>query len=116
MDDLLRGLEALANVASIVTAVVAVCAGGWYLYQRGQKRLRLETYLKAETGENDELRSVIQSAAALGMTEAEIIDCAFKSRHIIRKVTPNFPGNPSRLVLRYTRSRQIRTLPAPALV
>ena len=46
----LQWLEAAANVASIATATIATWAGGWYLYQRRQKRLRLENYLKALTG------------------------------------------------------------------
>ena len=58
MDKLLQALEALANVASLVTALIAAWAGGWYLHRRRQKRLRLENYLEAETSGNDTLRSL----------------------------------------------------------
>lgn len=84
----LQWLEAAANVASIATAIIAVWAGGWYLCQRRQKRLRLENYLKA-VKENavpmgSGQRTPLQLMAALGMTEAEIVDLSFRSRCIQR--------------------------------
>jgi hypothetical protein len=40
--------------------------------------------------------------AALGMTEAEIIDAAFRSRHIKRHATSALYGSDSKLFLEYS--------------
>jgi hypothetical protein len=80
MDTSLRILGALANIASIITAAIAGAAAFWYLYRRRQKRLRLENYLKAEAADNDRLHGLTHLAAELGLTEAEIVDLAFRSR------------------------------------
>lgn len=98
-------LGAAANVASIATAVIAAWAGITYLHRRRQKRLRLENYLRSETADNDGLRGLTHLAAELGMTEAEIVDLAFRSRHIERLASPNLNGSPSRLLFRYTAGR-----------
>jgi hypothetical protein len=104
MDNFFRGLEAAANIASVITALIAGSAGGWFLYQRRQKRLRLENHLRG-TGDSNSyhLRPVIYLAAELGMTEAEIIDLAFRSRHIHRAVPPAFMGNTPQIALRYSK-------------
>jgi hypothetical protein len=102
MDDFFHGLEATANIASIVTAIIAGWAGGWFFYQRRQKRIRLEKHLKGTKEGGYNLRPVIYLAAELGMTEAEIIDVAFRSRHIQRVVLPTIMGAPPQLGLRYS--------------
>ena len=42
----LQWLQAAASVASVVTAGIAAWAYGRYVWNRRQKRLRLENYLK----------------------------------------------------------------------
>jgi uncharacterized protein HemX len=105
MDAWLRALQALADLASIITAVIAVGAAGWYFHQRRQKRLRLENYLKAETGGNETRRTVTHLAAELGMTEAEVMDAAIRSRDIDRSASPPLMGAPSTLLFRYSKKR-----------
>lgn|ERR1700692_5013074 len=99
--DAFRWLEIGANVASIITAIVAAWADVAYLYRRRQKRLRLENYLRIQTADNDSLRGLTHQSAELGMTEAEIIDVAFRSRHIVRLASPAMASAPSRLLFRY---------------
>jgi hypothetical protein len=50
--------------------VVASVAYGRFLYERGQKRRRLETYLKNDPHRGG--RSLLDLATTLGMTETEI--------------------------------------------
>ena len=102
--DALQYLEAIANVASIVTAIIAGWAGSWFLYQRRQKRLRLENYLKAEkeSGRDKGQRTLMHLVAELGMTETEVMDAAFRSRHILRRVSPDMFGAAARLFLEYS--------------
>lgn len=80
-------LDAIANLASISTAVVAAGAAIYYWYDRCSKQKRLETYLKAEKVNNPsgKTHTVIHLMAKLGMTEAEILRASFASRHIIHK-------------------------------
>jgi hypothetical protein len=105
MDAWLRVLQALADLASIITAVIAAGAAGWYLHQRRQKTLRLENYLKAETGGNETRGTVTHLAAELGMTEAEVIDAAIRSRHVERSASPPLWGAPSMMLFRYSKKR-----------
>jgi hypothetical protein len=106
MDVWLLGLQALADLASIITAVIAAGAAVWYFRQRRQKTLSLENYLKVETGGNETRRTVTHLAAVLGMTEADVIDAAIRSRHIERSATPPMMGAPSMLLFRYSNKRQ----------
>jgi hypothetical protein len=99
-------LEIGAQIAAIATALIAGWAYGRYLYERRQKRRRLENYLKKEkdAGKNRGQRTVLHLVAELGMTDAEIIDAAFRSRCIVRKVTPDMMGAASKLLLEYSAS------------
>ena len=103
----LQWLETIANVGAIVTAVITALVSSWYFHQRCQKRLRLENYLKAQkdAGANKGQRTVMHLVAALGMTEAEIVDAAFRSGHIERKVTVDQDGAASRLLLEYSAKK-----------
>lgn len=100
-------LECGANIASITTAVIAGIAYGRYSLDKREKRLRLENYLKQEkvTRKDQGQRSVMHLVAELGMTETEIIDAAFKSQHIVRKVTADMIGAASKLLLEYSESK-----------
>ena len=99
--DALHWLEAAANIAAVITAVVATLAYGRFLYERCQKRQRLEAYLKGDAQRGG--RSLLDLAATLGMTETEIMDAAFRSQHIRRTVTTDLMGSPSKMLLEYDR-------------
>jgi hypothetical protein len=90
-------LNISANIAAIVTALLGGFAYGLYRWEKHQKRLRLENHLRQSPGP----RPVIYLAAELGMTEAEIMDTAFRSKHINRQVTPNMHSGGFWILLRY---------------
>src|SRR5215813_6053314 len=84
MDDF---LPVLANIASILTAMIAAGASAYLWMDRRSKRLRLEAYLKDEQAKNpQEFRSVTRLMAELGMTEAEILAASLSSRRVTRGV------------------------------
>ena len=96
-------LEVTSHWAAILTAIVAVWAYGRYLYERHQKRLRLEAHLKAEkeAGQDKGQRSILHLVAQLGMTETEVVDAAFRSNCIRRGVSTDEKGHASGLLLEY---------------
>ncbi len=98
-----RILETTSHWAAILTACVAVLAYGRYLYERRQKRLRLEDYLKAEkeAGQDKGQRTVLYVVAQLGMTETEVVDAAFRSKCIRRLVSVDERGHAKGLMLEY---------------
>ena len=74
-----------ANIASILTAVIAAGASIVYWASRRSRRIRLENYLKEKKEKSpDEPFSVTRLMADLGMTEDEIFAASFASRHITR--------------------------------
>lgn len=77
----------VANLASILTAIVAAWAGGYYWYARCTKQKRLEAYLKSEKQINPDgkTHSIVHLMAELGMTEAEILEASFNSKHIVHR-------------------------------
>jgi hypothetical protein len=77
-----------ANLAAILTAVIAVFGYGKYQWDACTRRKKLETYLKCEKekGNNQGQRSALHLMARLGLTEAEILHASFSSKHIARKV------------------------------
>jgi hypothetical protein len=81
-------LDILAAWASILTAAVAVLAYAVYRYERYAKRRRLENYLQAEKarGVDKGQRTLTHLVANVGMSESDILDCAFRSKHIARTV------------------------------
>ncbi len=91
MDDPPNWLGLLANIAAIVTAVVAFAGSAWYVVERRAKRLRLESYLKAErdAGKDKGQRSMLHLVARVGLTEQEVLQASFRSRHIARVLTTN---------------------------
>ena len=82
-------LSILANFAAICTAIVAVFGYRKYCLDQCKKRKKLEEYLKAEKidGKDQGQRSLLRLVAKVGMTEDELIQASFRSKHIIRKVT-----------------------------
>ena len=68
-----------ANIASILTAVIAAGASIFYWASKRSKRIRLENYLKAKKERSpDEPFSITRLMADLGMTEAEIFAASFR--------------------------------------
>ena len=70
-----------ANIASILTSIIAVGASVVYWENKRSKRTRLERYLKAkkERSPNDAF-SATRLMADLGMTEEEIFAASIASR------------------------------------
>lgn len=81
-------LEIVAAWSAILTAVVAVIAYGGFIIGGIRKRWRLEKYLKAQLalGKDRGQRTLVHLVANLGMSETEIMDSAFRSNHVERKV------------------------------
>lgn len=91
VDDPADWLSLVANVAAILTAAVALAGSLWYVIERGAKRRRLEAYLKAERdkGQDKGQRSILHLTARVGLTEPEILQASFRSKHIARVLTAN---------------------------
>jgi hypothetical protein len=83
MDNCEKFLGIAANVASILTAFVAVIAYLSYQCERLKKRKRLEDYLREERGKGDKgQRTMTHLIAKVGLSEADIFNAAFTSAHI----------------------------------
>ncbi len=80
-------LEILANIAAILTSVVATVAASYYWWDRKNKRLKMENYLREAKSRNPDrhTHTALHLMAQLGLTESEILNASFASRHIIRK-------------------------------
>ncbi|MDW9451712.1 hypothetical protein GOA58_29455 [Sinorhizobium meliloti] len=95
-------LGVFGNLAAILTGLVAVTAYGHFLWERRQKRLRLEDHLRDEAGlAYSSQRTLLDLIAAPGMSEAEIIEAAARSKVIRRGVSADDGGQPIRIVLEY---------------
>lgn len=84
----MNDLSFWANLAAILTALIAVFGYGKYQWDACTKRKKLEAYLKSEKekAKDQGQRSALHLMARLGLTEAEILHASFSSKHIIRKV------------------------------
>lgn len=73
----------VADLAAIATAVVAIWAWGWYVWQHRKRRDALEHYLRGlKEGREYGRRTVLHLMANLGMTEAQVLEAAFSSKHV----------------------------------
>jgi hypothetical protein len=80
-------LRIAANIASILTTMIAAAASIIFWANKRSRRTRLEDYLKDKKQKSpDEAFSVTRLMADLGMTEAEIFTTSFASRCIVRGV------------------------------
>ena len=80
-------LRVAANIASILTSIIAIAASIVYWANKRSRRVRLESYLKAKKEKSStEAFSITRLMADLGMTEAEIFAASFGSRHIVRGI------------------------------
>lgn len=82
--DVSKCLDDLANLASAVTASVAVWAYGSFRIAKRLKRQKLEIYLAGEfagkRGAGDTgARTILHLVSALGIGESDILDAAFAS-------------------------------------
>jgi hypothetical protein len=75
-------LDAAADLASIVTAAVAVVAAGWYWCGRKRRQRRLEDYLRSRLQAKPKGLSVAGLMADLRMTEAQVFEAGFSSSKI----------------------------------
>ena len=91
MDDPRDWLGLVANIAAIVTALVAFAGSAWFVMERSAKRRRLEAYLKdaRDAGKDKGQRSILHLIARVGLTEQEILQASFRSKHIGRVLTTN---------------------------
>ncbi len=84
----LRTLNDWADLASVMTAAVAGIAFFGYHLGRSQKRRQLEAYLKSEqerdTGPTKGQHNIVHLIAKLGLTEDEILQASFRSKHVLR--------------------------------
>ena len=98
-----RFLEITSHWAAILTAVVATIAYGRYVYERRQKRLKLENHLLEERqqGIDRGQRTVLHLMARLRMTESEILDAAFRSKHVCPAVTVDLRGRAEDILFEY---------------
>lgn len=90
-----------ANLAAILTAIIAVFGYGKYQLDARCKRKKLEAYLKDEKskGKDGGQRSALHLMARLGLTEAEILHASFGSNHIIRKIAKDPETNRAEALL-----------------
>lgn len=98
-----RLLQIAGAWAAIATAVVAVLAYGQYLLARHKKRIRLEQHLKEEknTGGDRGQRTILHLMRVLRMTEAEIIDAAFRSKVVNCRTHVGEDGRADALLFQY---------------
>lgn len=102
-------IDVLSAFASTATAGVALAAYFRFLWDRRVKRLRLEVFLKPETQYNikfgplPKAYPVIAVMAALKMTEAEVIDAAFRSRVVKCMSSPAEQPKPAVIYVQYER-------------
>ncbi|MEG6507469.1 hypothetical protein V6C03_00615 [Methyloligella sp. 2.7D] len=97
------GLEVVSQWAAILTAAVAVWAYAVYRCERYRKRKKLETYLKREkaVGKDKGQRSILHLVARLRMSEADVMNAAFRSKHVSCLVAPDFSNRAGMLLLEY---------------
>lgn len=80
-------LGGVANIAAILTAVIAVFGYVLYRVERYSKRRKVENYLKhrkeaaASDGKKGQ-HSVLHLMAQLGLSESEVYQASFGSKHI----------------------------------
>ncbi len=97
-------LNILANVASIITALIAAGASLYLWCERYGKRKRLEKYLKTE---HPRAHTVVHLMAKIGMTEAEILHASFASSLVVHKVRKDYEtGLASQLIFEYSEERK----------
>jgi len=77
-------LEVIANLASIVTAIIATLAWWGFILRKKSQRQMLESYLSRLKRNSDDSgkRTIMHLSARLKMTEQQVLDAAFASSSI----------------------------------
>lgn len=98
-----RLLEIGGDWAAIATAIVAVVAYGRYLHDRREKVRRLEAHLRQEKEMSPDqgLRTVLHLMRHLRMTEADILDAAFRSTMVQCRTLQDEQGHAEALLFEY---------------
>ncbi len=101
-------LEFIAQLATILTAFLAVFAYGKYLLERRVKRQRVEDNPRAQkvSGKDKGQRSLLHLAAKLRMTGQDLMDTAFRSPYIATRVTESCQGFADRTRLEFNLERK----------
>jgi len=99
----------LADLAAIATAVVAVFWFSYSVYDRCRKRRKLEKYLSErlalyESKKEDCRHSVVHLVAKLGLTEDEILQASFRSKHISRYLQSDNDGIARGILFEYKKT------------
>jgi hypothetical protein len=106
-------LSAIANLAAIVTAIVAVWAFAHFQVLRLNRKARLEAFVQGMHDMPDGCATVIQCMATVGMTESEVMHAAQSSDKISLRARPEHEGTPEKLILEYNYDgAQIRQMMA----
>lgn len=103
-------LNQWADWAAILTAAVSTVAFLGYLRAIRQRQQRLEQYLRHEMELNPEHKahSLVHLMGQLRMTEAEILQASFRSKHIIQRVRKDQnTGLADRLMFEYSRFARV---------
>jgi hypothetical protein len=75
-------LNALADFATVITAVVAVFAYGTYRWTIHARMRRIEDELSKKNKPNDDSLTVMQLAIKLALTESQVIEAAAISKKV----------------------------------
>ncbi len=99
-------LATVANVAAILTALIAAWAGIYVMVDLRKKRLKLEEYLQEvhdnATGDDKGQRTILHLMTRLGLTEAEILHASFRSKCIKRRLAADKEtGRADAMLLQY---------------
>lgn len=94
----------IANLFAVTTGLVAVYGYGAYRLGIYRKRKQVEDYLRQRRDDGREsgkqgAHSLLHLVAKLGMTEAELVQASFQSRHIDRLVRKGAEDNLARDIL-----------------
>jgi hypothetical protein len=109
--DYQNALSVVANLAQIVTAIVAAFFGGRVLWRGYCRRCALEKYLEVQrkmdegsSGQGNGLRTILHLMSQLAMTDAQVLEAAFASRIVKRWVAVDEEtGRADALFLQYDK-------------
>jgi len=101
-------LHIAGSWAAIVTALVAVMAYGLYRWEKRKKRRRLEQHLKIEKEleEDRGQRTVLHLMSHLRLTEADVLDAAFRSNKVRSRIDADAQGLAQRLLFEYNDGKE----------
>jgi hypothetical protein len=99
-------LEIFANLAAVLTGGVAVVAYGRFVFAQRQRRRALEDHLREEKlmGVDEGRRTMMHLMAYLSMTETEVLQAGFSSKHVTAVRGIDEQGRASRLYFEYCGS------------